>query len=65
MYSKKGKLSDDDWNNNKLSSLINDCINIENNIYPNNTSNILLNNSIYSLSAVNNRYKAENLNYLE
>ena len=29
----KGKLSDDDWNNNyKLSSLINDCINIENNI---------------------------------
>ena len=29
----KGKLSDEDWNdNNKLSSLINDCINIENNI---------------------------------
>ena len=29
----KAKLSDDDWNdNNKLSSLINDCINIENNI---------------------------------
>ena len=29
----KGKLSDNDWNkNNKLSSLINDCINIEKNI---------------------------------
>ena len=29
----KGKISDDDWNNNnKLSSLINNCINIENNI---------------------------------
>ena len=29
----KRKISDDDWNNNnKLSSLINDCINIENNI---------------------------------
>ena len=40
-------------------------INTENNIYPNNINNILLNNSIYSLSAVNNRYKAENLNYLE
>ena len=40
-------------------------INIENNIYPNNTSNIFLNSSSYSLSAVNNRYKAENLNYLE
>ena len=40
-------------------------INIENNIYPYNTNNILLNNSSYSLSAINNRYKAENLNYLE
>ena len=40
-------------------------INTENNIYPNNISNMLLNNSTYSLSAVNNRYKAENLNYLE
>ena len=32
-YLEKGKLSDNDWNNNnKLSSLINDCINIEDNI---------------------------------
>ena len=37
-------------------------INIENNIYPNNTSNILLNNSF---SVVNNRNRTENLNYLE
>jgi len=32
-YLEKGNISDDEWNdNNKLSSLINDCINIENNI---------------------------------
>ena len=32
-YLEKGKLSDEDWNDsNKLSSLINDCINIEKNI---------------------------------
>ena len=39
-------------------------INVENNIYPNNTSSMLYNSS-RSLSLVNNRYKTENLNYLE
>jgi len=28
----KGKTIEKEWNNNKLNSLINDCINIENNI---------------------------------
>ena len=47
----KGKLSDDDWNNNnKLSSLINDCINIENNI-----KNInYINNNIKNSKKFNN-----------
>jgi len=33
----KGKIIDKEWNNNKLNSLINDCINIENNINEINT----------------------------
>ena len=47
----KGKLSDDYWNNNnKLSSLINDCINIENNI-----KNInYINNNIKNSKKFNN-----------
>ena len=40
-------------------------INTENSIYPNNVSNLLLNNSSFSLNVVNNRYKTENLNYIE
>ena len=39
-------------------------INVENNIYTNNTSSMLYNSS-HSISLVNNRYKTENLNYLE
>ena len=40
-------------------------INTENSIYPNNVSNLLLNNSSFSLNVVNNRYKTENLNYID
>ena len=40
-------------------------INTENSIYPNNMSNLYLNNSSFSLNAVNNRNKTENLNYIE
>ena len=32
MYLEKGKLIDEQWNNNNLKSLINDCLNIENSI---------------------------------
>ena len=32
LYLEKGRMIEKEWNNNKLNSLINDCINIENNI---------------------------------
>ena len=44
----KGKIIDKEWNENNLSSLINDCINIENNIKEINT--------------INNNIKKSNLN---
>ena len=62
----KIKKEQNDMNNNKQYGylLVYDSlkkINVENNIYPNNTSSMLYNSS-HSISLVNNRYKRENLN---
>ena len=52
IFLEKGKIIDENWNNDKLASMINDCINIENNIqninklnenlYKNNLENIII-----------------------
>ena len=44
----KGKEIDKQWNDNNLISLINDCINIENNIKDINTFNLTIKFGIYS-----------------
>ena len=50
---KKGKLIDKEWDNNKLNSLINDCINIENDIKTINT----INEKIEECKSINSEIK--------